>query len=79
MDKTVTIEFQNDEDMHRFVSFYRGTGGFFGHYHPNYSGQVHCDRILGSWTPLVHLDRAHIKDFRILGQDVRMYNGKIRF
>lgn len=74
--ETITIEFQRDEDMQRFVRTYRGT--FFAH-HPNYSGTVQTDRILGSWTPLVHLERSCVKDFRILGQDVKLYNGKIRF
>lgn len=71
----ITIEFQEEQDMHRFVSAYRGT--FLSH-HPNYDGQVTTDRILGSWTPLVHLERKHVKDFRVLGQDIRMFNGKIR-
>ncbi|WP_347296785.1 hypothetical protein [uncultured Bacteroides sp.] len=71
----ITIEFKNDQDMHRFVSTYRGTT--FS-YHPNYDGQVYTDRILGSWTPLVHLERKKVKDFRRLGEDIRMFNGKIR-
>lgn len=71
----ITIEFQNDQDMHRFVNAYRGT---FLSYHPNYDGQITTDRVLGSWTPLVHLERKHVKDFRALGQDIRMFNGKIR-
>ena len=41
----ITIEFKNDQDMHRFVNAYRGT---VLSYHPNYDGQVTTDRILGS-------------------------------
>ena len=74
--KKITIEFQRDEDMHRFVQAYRGT--FLSH-HPNYDGVVETDRILGSWTHLVHLERAHVKDLCILGEDVKLFNGKIRF
>lgn len=72
---TITIEFQRDEDMHRFVSYYRGD--FLAH-HPNYDGVVTPDHICGSWTPLAHLDRTHIKNFQIFLQDVTMFNGKIR-
>ena len=74
--ETITIEFQRDEDMQRFVSTYRGS---FLARHPNNDGIVETNRILGSWTPLVHLERARFKDFRALGQDVKVFNGKIRF
>jgi len=71
----ITIEFNNEQDMQRFVRAYRGS---FVSHHPNYTGTVKTDRILGSWQPLVHLERKHVKDFSVLGQDVRMFNGKIR-
>ena len=74
--ETITVEFKCDADMQRFVNCYSGT---FVSHHPNYDGSIETGRILGSWTPLVYLQRAHVKDFRVLGQDIRMFNGKIRF
>lgn len=74
--ETLTIEFSRDEDMAAFVKCYRGT---WASYHPNYDGEIVTDRILGSWTPLVHLQRSNIKDFRKLGEDIKLFHGKIRF
>ncbi len=71
----ITIQFRNENDMKRFVKFYSGTSV---NYHSNYDGQVRTDRILGGWTPLVYLERKHVKDFRKLGEDIVMFNGIIR-
>lgn len=71
----LVIEFPNSILRSEFRRAY--SGNFYTH-HPNYSGTFVDDFILGSGTPLLHMERDKIVDFRRLAQDVSLYQGKIR-
>ncbi len=71
----LVIEFPNKEARDSFRRVYSGT--FWSH-HPNYCGTFVDDMILGSWTPLLHMERDKIMNFLRLRQDLSFFEGRIR-
>ena len=71
----LVIEFPNKEARDSFRRVY--SGNIWSH-HPNYSGTFVDDMILGSWTPLLHMERDKIMNFLRLRQDLSFFEGRIR-
>lgn len=71
----LVIEFPTSNLRSEFRRAY--SGNFYTH-HPNYSGTFVDDMVLGSGTPLLHMERDKIVNFQRLVQDLFLYRGKIR-
>lgn len=69
------IEFPTSNLRNEFRRAYSGNS--FS-YHPNYSGTFVDDMVLGSGTPLLHMERDKIVNFQRLVQDLSLFHGKIR-
>lgn len=70
MSDKIYLEFSDDERREEFTDFYN--------YGSKDNGRIETDIILGSGRKVAYIERDKVKNFTELGQDIRLFGGKVK-